>query len=86
MDAFQITKVQINTFQNNKFWTLPKGKSLHTTIKILKNMVVSSPRRIENAVGKGEIAYYEKLLLFQKSFQKTIKYSRHIKTKGLFGK
>ena len=49
-------------------------------------MVVSSPRRIENAVGKGEIAYYEKLLLFQKSFQKTIKYSRHIKTKGLFGK
>ena len=29
------------------------------------------PERIENAVGKGEIARYEQFLLFPQSFQKT---------------
>ena len=28
-------------------------------------------KRVENAVGKGEIAHYEQLLLFSQCFQKT---------------
>ena len=31
----------------------------------------TSPKRVENAVGKGEIALYEQFLLFPKCFQKT---------------
>ena len=31
----------------------------------------SSPKRIENTVGKGEIAHYEQFLLFPKSFLKS---------------
>ena len=31
----------------------------------------SSPKRLENTVGKGEIAGYEQFLLFSKCFQKT---------------
>ena len=34
-------------------------------------MAESSPRRVENTVGKGEIARYEQFLLFPQCFQKT---------------
>ena len=34
-------------------------------------MVESFPRRVENTVGKGEIAHYEQVLLFPQCFQKT---------------
>ena len=34
-------------------------------------MVESSPKRLENSVGKGEIAHDEQFLLFPQCFQKT---------------
>ena len=34
-------------------------------------MVKSSPKGVENTVGKGEIARYEQFLLFPQCFQKT---------------
>ena len=34
-------------------------------------MAESSPKRVENTLGKGEIARYEQFLLFPQCFQKT---------------
>ena len=34
-------------------------------------MTDSSSKRVENTVGKGEIAHYEQFLLFQLCFKKT---------------
>ena len=41
-------------------------------------------KRVENTVGKGEIARYEQFLLFPQCFQKTCTAVR--KNQGLFGK
>ena len=41
-------------------------------------------KRIENTVGKGEIARYEQFLLFPLCFQKKVQQTR--KNQGLFGK
>ena len=41
--------------------------------------------RVENTVGKGEIAHYEQFLLFPQCFQKTCT-ARHIKTRACLGK
>ena len=40
-------------------------------------------KRVENTVGKGEIAHYEQFLLFPE-FSKDL-YCRHIKTKACLG-
>ena len=40
--------------------------------------------RVENAVGKAEIAHYEQFLLFPQCFQKTS--TADTKNQGLFGK
>ena len=37
-------------------------------------------KRVENAVGKGEIARYKQFLLFTQCFQKSF-HRRHMKTK-----
>ena len=42
-------------------------------------------RRIENTVGKGEIARYEQFLLFPQCFSKDL-YCRHVKTRARMGK
>ena len=42
-------------------------------------------KRVENAVGKGEIAHYEQFLLFPQCFLKDV-YCRHIKTRACLGK
>ena len=42
-------------------------------------MAESSPKQVENTVGKGEIARSEQFLLFPKCFQKAL-YCRHVKT------
>ena len=55
------------------------------TIFNFRKIAVSSPERVENTVGKGEIARYEQFLLFPQSFQKKL-YSRHVKTKTCSGK
>ena len=38
--------------------------------KILEKLLVTFSRRVENTVGKGEIALYEQFLLFPQCFQK----------------
>ena len=42
-------------------------------------------KRVENTVGKGEIARYEQFLLFPQCFQKTCT-AEHVKTKAGLGK
>ena len=42
-------------------------------------------RRVENIVGKGEIARHEQFLLFPTMFSKDL-YCRHVKTGACFGK
>ena len=44
-------------------------------------MVESSPKWVENTVGKGEIARYEQFLLFPQCFQKI--YTAHTEKPGL---
>ena len=48
-------------------------------------MAESSPKRVENTVGKGEIARYEQFLLFPQCFLKDL-YCRHVKTRACLGK
>ena len=55
---------------NDKFQALPKSK-----FKLMK-MAESSPKPIEDTVGKGEIALYEQFLLFPQCFQKISLQSR----------
>ena len=43
------------------------------------------PKRVENTVGKGEIARNEQFLLFPQCFQRNL-YCRHIKTRACLGK
>ena len=50
---------------------LPNWKSLQMTISNLMIMAESYPNRVENTVGKGEIARYKQFLLFPQCFQKT---------------
>ena len=47
-------------------------------------MAESSPKQIENTVGKGEIAHYEQLLVSPQCFQKTCTADTY--NQGLFGK
>ena len=42
-------------------------------------------KRVENTVGKGEIARYEQFLLFSQCFQKTYM-GRHVKFRACYGK
>ena len=42
-------------------------------------------KKVENTVGKGEIARYEQFLLFTTAFSKDL-YHRHVKNQGLFEK
>ena len=42
-------------------------------------------KRVENTVGKGEIARYEQFLLFPQCFSKDL-YCRHVQTRSCFGK
>ena len=50
----------------------------------LMKKVESSPKKIENTVGKAEIACYRQFLLFPQCFQKTSNEGR--KKQGFFGK
>ena len=61
----------VNSFQNNKFQTLSKRKTLQTTIVELIKIAESCPNEMENTVGKGEIARHEQFLFFPQCFQKT---------------
>ena len=58
--------------------------SLQTTILNLMEMAAKFLRRIENTVGKGEIARYYHFLLFPYVFKRLVQQTR--KNQGLFGK
>ena len=51
-------------------------------------MIENSTKKVENTVGKGEIARYEKFLLFPQFFFFFSKdlYRRHVKTRDYLGK
>ena len=55
------------------------------TISNLMKMVESSPKWVENTVGKGEIAHYEQFTPFPTVFSKEF-YGRHMKTRACLGK
>ena len=64
-------EIQFNPFPNDKFYTLPNSKCLQTTILNLTKNGGKLSKKIENTVGKEEIARYEQFLLFPRCFQKT---------------
>ena len=73
---------KLNSFPNANI-RLFQTESLQMTISNLMKMAESSPKRVENTVGKGEIAYYEQFLLFP-VFAKDL-YCRYVKTKACLG-
>ena len=60
----------INPFPNNKFYTLPKLEEFADNNFEVDENGEKFSKRVENAVGKGEIARYEQFLLFPQSLQK----------------
>ena len=57
-------------YQTTNFRLFQTRKGLQTTISNLTKMAESYPKRVENNMGKGEIAPYEQFLLFPLCFQK----------------
>ena len=66
-----------------KNFTLFKIEILETTISNLMKMAKFS-KRLQNTVGKGDIAHYEQFFLFP-VFSKDL-YYRHIKIRACLGK
>ena len=62
---------RFNPFPNDKFSTLPNLESFtHDNFKFDGNGRKLA-KRVENTVGKGEIARYEQFLLFAQCFKNT---------------
>ena len=53
-----IYKTGFNPFPNDKFYTPPNSKTLHTTISNLVKNGGKLSKRVGNSVKKGEIARY----------------------------
>ena len=68
-----LVMVTINPFPNDKFWTLLHRKKLadDKISKLMKMAESSSKKRVKNAVGKGELARFEQVLLFPQCFHKS---------------
>ena len=73
--------LKVNPFPDNKFLDFSKLKEFADDNLILMTMAGSSQKRVENIVGKGEIAHSPFHTLFLKDL-----YSRHIKTRACLGK
>ena len=67
----------------DKFWILPNQKFTDDNFKFGESSRKFS-KRVENAVGKGQIAHNEQFLVFPQCFQRLILQTR--KNQGLFGK
>ena len=63
---------KLKEFADNNFKFVENGRKLF--------------KQVEHNEGKGEIARYEQFLLFPQCFQKTYKYSRHVKTRACLEK
>ena len=76
--------IDFNPFPNNKILDSSKLKEFaDNNSKFDENGGMLS-KRVENTVGKGEIAHYEQFLLFLQCFQDL--YCRHLKTRACLGK
>ena len=65
------SRAVLNPFPNNQSYTLSKLKEFaDDNFKYDENGRKFS-KRVENTVGKGEIARYKQFLLFRECFQKT---------------
>ena len=62
-------------------WTVAEGV-VRVTLKV---ETTAKSKRVENTVGKGEIARYEQFLLLLQVFQRDLFY-RHVKIKTCLGK
>ena len=60
-----------NPIPKDKLYTLPNRNSSEMTILNLIKMAKIYSKRVENTVGKGEIAHCEQFLLLPLCFQKT---------------
>ena len=69
---FKITldNKRINPFPNDKYLSLSNWKSADDNLEFDENSRKLF-KRVENTVGKGEIACYEQFLFFPQCFQKT---------------
>ena len=65
-----ITVLLLTHYQTTNFRLFQTEKSLQTTISNLTKIAEKLSNRVENTVGKGEIARYEQFLLFPRCFQK----------------
>ena len=61
----------INPFPNDKFKNPSKLKEFADDNSKFDENGKKLSKRVENTVGKGEIAHYEQYLLFPQCFQKT---------------
>ena len=57
-------------FHTTKFWTRPKLKVFADDKSNVTKMIISVFDRVENIVGKGEIAYTSNFSFFPQCFQK----------------
>ena len=74
----------LNTFPNDKFYTLPNRKSLQTTISNLMK-VTKFYRRVENTVGKRRNCSLRAVSPFPTVFSRDLS-CRHVKTRACLGK
>ena len=75
----------VTVFQMTNFRLYQTERSLQTTISSLLKMADSSPKWVENTVGKEEIAGYEQFLIFPRFFFKR-SVLQTCKNQGLFQK
>ena len=74
----------VDPFPNDKFSTLPNSKSFQTTIFKFDENEKKFSKRVENTVGKGEIALYEHFSFPHSVFKYLVLQTR--KNQGLLGK
>ena len=78
------SKSYLNPFPDNKFSTHSRLKEFaDNNFKLIENGGKFS-KRVENTVGKGEIARNEQFFLFS-MFSKDL-YCKHVKTRACLGK
>ena len=75
----------LNPFPNGKFKTSKLREFADDNFKFDENGR-KFLKQVENTVEKGEISPYEQFLISPQWFQKTCRYSRHIKIKARLGK
>ena len=76
-----VTCCRFDPFPNNRFFDSSKLKEFADDYFVYDENVFKFFKRVENTVGKGEIACYKQLLLFPQCFQRLVLQTR--KNQGL---